>query len=297
MRRLSTATFLLLLPFTLYLLSGCGGSPSKKAPSTGGGAEDGDKEVPRTPLATMGTATLKGRVTLDGAVPEPPIIKALTEHKDCMDSPADQKIDRTWIVSKDHGVKNAVIWVQPPADKYFKLTDKEKTPKEKVVTLKQPHCEFIPHILVLFPGYFDGKDMVPTGQVLEVVNNAKFNHNTNIQGDQLVQGGELNKVLVKGEVWKPDLKPQKTPINVKCNIHPFMHAKIWALDNPFYTLTDDDGNYTIANVPAGAEVHVVAWHEGVRNGYALPEGKGASDGEAMTLEDGQTKTLNIKLKR
>lgn len=47
-------------------------------------------------------------------------------------------------------------------------------------------------------------------------------------------------------------------IDVYCNIHPEMVAKVKVLDNAYYTTTDDHGRFQIAGVPAG-NVPVVAW--------------------------------------
>jgi hypothetical protein len=298
MRRLSFAALILLVPFTAYVLTGCGGSGTKKG--SGGSAkstESTEEEGAKTALETAGTATLKGRVTLEGPLPMPKPLPDLVKHKDCHDSPKEQQIDQTWVVSEDRGVRDVVVWVQPPSGKFFKLTKEEATPKEKVVKLEQPHCQFIPHVLVLFPGYYDGSKTVETGQKLEVVNNATFSHNTNIQGDPLINPN-WNQQLTPGKTHDLALKPQPQVINVKCDIHAWMRAKIWALDTPFSAKTDKDGNYKIENVPAGAKVSVVAWHEELPGeGFALPEFSGSADGQEVTFEKGKTRELNFKIKR
>ena len=40
-------------------------------------------------------------------------------------------------------------------------------------------------------------------------------------------------------------------VEVFCHIHSHMHAYILVLDNPYFTVTDKDGNFTIENVPDG----------------------------------------------
>jgi len=47
-------------------------------------------------------------------------------------------------------------------------------------------------------------------------------------------------------------------IDVYCNIHPEMAAKILVLDNPHFAVTTADGRFTIPRVPAG-EYPYVAW--------------------------------------
>jgi plastocyanin len=47
-------------------------------------------------------------------------------------------------------------------------------------------------------------------------------------------------------------------VDVYCNIHPDMVAKVKVLDNAFYTITDARGAFTIEGVPPG-EYPIVAW--------------------------------------
>jgi hypothetical protein len=83
----------------------------------------------------------------------------------------------------------------------------------------------------------------------------------------------------------PDL-----PISFKCDIHPWMNAKCWAMDHPYIARTDEDGKFTIANVPTGVELQVVGWHEGA--GYF----NGGPGGKAMKLEEKNTQDFKIKAK-
>ena len=63
------------------------------------------------------------------------------------------------------------------------------------------------------------------------------------------------------------VKAKKTGvIDVFCNIHPQMAAKVVVLDTKFYALTEADGKFRIPNVPPGS-YELVAWQ---------PRGKDAS---------------------
>jgi len=59
----------------------------------------------------------------------------------------------------------------------------------------------------------------------------------------------------------PVEKSWKAPemIEVKCNIHPWMHGWFAVVKGPYAT-TDANGNYTISNVPPGNHT-VTAWQE------------------------------------
>jgi plastocyanin len=47
-------------------------------------------------------------------------------------------------------------------------------------------------------------------------------------------------------------------VDVYCNIHPDMVAKVKVLENAYYTVTGKDGTFKIENVPAG-EYPIIAW--------------------------------------
>ena len=40
-------------------------------------------------------------------------------------------------------------------------------------------------------------------------------------------------------------------VEISCHVHPFMKATLFVLQNPYYTVTDANGKYSIRNVPAG----------------------------------------------
>src|SRR5262249_3510445 len=65
----------------------------------------------------------------------------------------------------------------------------------------------------------------------------------------LYQDGESKQITVD----RPGL------VNVYCNIHPEMAAKIKVLDNRFFAVTTKDGKFRITGVPMGAHP-LVAWH-------------------------------------
>ncbi len=48
-----------------------------------------------------------------------------------------------------------------------------------------------------------------------------------------------------------------------CNVHPEMSSYIVVAPTPYYAVTNDKGEYTIANVPDGSYT-VSAWHEGAK---------------------------------
>jgi len=90
---------------------------------------------------------------------------------------------------------------------------------------------------------------VQTGQKIIVKNSDPCVHNVhtkptaNPEGNQVQMpgGADLNFTFDKPE---PFLKFQ-------CDVHPWMFAWVTVVDSPYFALSDQDGKFTIKNVPAG----------------------------------------------
>jgi len=40
-----------------------------------------------------------------------------------------------------------------------------------------------------------------------------------------------------------------------------MSAKLWVFNHPYFAVTNENGEFTIENVPSGEELVVYMWHE------------------------------------
>jgi len=207
-------------------------------------------------------------------------------------SPTPEELnDPTWVVDADGGLKNVVVWLAPPDRDHFfafKPDDDDLKPDgkagwKKTATLRQPHCAYIPHVQALFSHYRDAKgELKETEQELEVTNESKFTHNTNLN-----ESLGVNPALPSGVTEKLP-RPRKRllnkePIVAGCDIHPWMKAYIWAFDHPFAAFTDEHGKFTIKNAPAGADLKLMVWHEKLE--YITGE-----KGEAIKLDKDKAKT-------
>ena len=66
-------------------------------------------------------------------------------------------------------------------------------------------------------------------------------------------------------------------VNLRCNGgHVWMNADMFVVRHPYYTVTDDSGQFELTNVPPGT-YQIVAWHEGWNteklNAYDVPTGR------------------------
>jgi hypothetical protein len=247
----------------------------------------------RQPLKAEGWGSLTGRILYDGNPPAPKsLVPNMSQHADkscCLNPNAKpiEKEDNTWIVDpKTKGVANVLIYLKAPTGTYFPIHDKDKVRKDKV-SLDQPHCMFVPHMLALYPSYFDGQKDVPTGEEFEIKNSAPVPHNTRAIGNPLKNPG-FNVTLPPGSQKVFDLKPQPLPVLINCDIHPWMNAKVGVYDHPYFAITKEDGTFSIPRVPAGAEVTFMGWHEAI--GYIE-----SKDGRKLTFKAGENTVPDISI--
>jgi hypothetical protein len=113
----------------------------------------------------------------------------------------------------------------------------------KKVTLTQKGCWYEPHVFG-----------IQTGQKLEILNDDPVMHNVNGQPD-------FNAAMPPGvpPMTKSFSKP-KIMFPLKCNIHPWMHAFVGVVDNPYYAVTGANGKFDIKDLPAG-KYTIEAWNE------------------------------------
>jgi len=295
MRKISALGLALMIPALAMLVtaSGCNKPAEKGDKGTGAStstvpADKGDKgEKPpvdkggkKEALTAKTDGIIKGFVRYDGTPPEASITPAMKTHQDkdvCLAGKESDKVDQTWLVSSDKGVANVVIYLKEPAGKTFSVTDELKKPFAKNAVLDQPHCAFVPHVIALYPA---------AGQKLEVKNSAKVPHNTKIEGNPKKNPTE-NITLPPSETKTLDLQFQQGPLAASCQLHPWMNAKIWTFNSPYFAVTDENGAFEIPNVPSGVELTVMVWHESF--------GADAREAEKKTLKAG-TNDLELKVK-
>lgn len=179
--------------------------------------------------------TIEGKLVYQGTVPTRKIIP--TKDKEVCGGIRDQP---QVIVGPDKGVKDVVLYLKKVAK--GKAWEKpEKTPE-----LVNKDCEFAPHVQV-----------IPVGGEVDVVNADPILHNTHSFLGRLTV---FNLALPnKGQrITRPLKKPGL--VRVECDAHGWMLGWIYVADSPYYAVTDEDGTFTITDVPPGTYT-LVAWQE------------------------------------
>jgi hypothetical protein len=180
--------------------------------------------------------------------------------------------DETWIVNpKNKGLKSAFVWLEgaKKGDKLPIHPSLEKVAPAKI-DVDQPSCAFIAHAIAL-----------REGQILTAKNSSPIGHNFKWTGNPTVNPG--GNVLLPPGASKDidDLKADRIPIALECNIHPWMKGWARVFDHPYYAVTDDDGNFTLKNAPAG-DFRIKVWHG---SGGWLGGAKG-KDGQPISIRAG-----------
>ena len=131
---------------------------------------------------------------------------------------------------------------------YIAFTKEKGLPSEPPI-MDQWHVEFIPHILPILKG-----------SVVDFPNTDTVRHNVYspvpIPGTQkMLSLGTYDPEIIK------TVRLDKTgEIPLRCNVHQEMSAFIVVLGNPYFTITNKKGEFTIDNVPAG-KYTLKTWHE------------------------------------
>jgi hypothetical protein len=221
--------------------------------------------------------TVKGQLVYGGPnVPEQKPLKVNKDEAHCLAK--GPILDHEWIVNKQNkGVKNVFVWVAvDPAAAVKTLPihpSLQAVPKEPNV-IDQPQCMFEPYASVM-----------REGQKLIVKNGAPVAHNANYSGSRLKNPGS-NPIVPAGQQLTIDLKADRFPVRLSCNIHGWMKGFVGVYDHPYFALTDANGNFEIKLAPAG-NLRIFFWHEGA--GWRLAQA--GAQGEPITIKAKETTDL------
>ena len=212
---------------------------------------------------------IKGTFVFEGDIPSASKIKV---EKDAAVCGKHNLVDEALVVNADNkGIANIVVYMYLSSkDKDPPIHESYKESEDAEVVFDNKDCEFQPRVALL-----------RTSQTLLIGNKDSVGHNTNMSALN------FNPIVpANGELKKQFKKAQKRPVEVSCNIHPWMKGWVVLKDNPYFAVTDEDGKFEIKNVPAG-EWNFTFWHE--KSGYVDEVTK---DGKSEKWKKGR---LSIKV--
>jgi plastocyanin len=187
--------------------------------------------------ALMFAGTISGKVTYTGApVKQKPI--DMSKEPSCAKQHATPVTTETVVTGAGNTLENVVVYISAGAD--------DANAPSQAVTFTQKGCQYLPHVLAMH-----------TGQELQVVNDDQTSHNIHPLAKV---NREWNKSQPPGSPAIQDKFDQPEFISVKCNIHPWMHGWFVVLKTNHYSISKDDGGFSLPNLPPG-KYTVTAWHE------------------------------------
>ncbi len=198
-----------------------------------------------------------GKITFKGSVPENPVLKVTKDEDYCGNT---LKADY-YVVDSNGGLKNVVVMIEN--------IDKGKAyDKKGIVEFENTKCMFSPHVSVGV-----------RGQKLGIVSRDPILHNTHLyHGPKQKTMYNVAIPLQDRVIKKPLRKPGE--VVVKCDAHEWMLGYVYVGNNPYITVTAEDGTFKITDVPPG-NYKVKIWHEKL--------GEASQD---VTVSAGGTATLD-----
>jgi hypothetical protein len=193
--------------------------------------------------SAAGEGKITGTVKLDGT---PPHQRGIDMSKDPYCSKAHANSPATTelvVVGKDGGLENVVLYISEGLS-----ADAASAKPTAVPVFDQKNCLYTPHVLAM-----------DVSQDFKVITSDQTAHNIHPEPNPLTGNIPWNQSQPPGA--PPVTKSWKAPemIHVKCNIHPWMSGYFAVVKGPYAT-TDENGSYTIQNVPPGSYT-VTAWQE------------------------------------
>jgi hypothetical protein len=194
-------------------------------------------------VSAAGDGKITGSVKFEGTAPH---MKGIDMSKDPYCSKAhatDPAHLEEVVVGKDGGLQNVVLYLSDGLTASALTGSNGPQP-----VLDQKNCMYTPHVTA-----------VNVGQEFKVTTSDQTTHNIHPNPNPMTGNIPWNQSQPPGA--SPVVKTWKAVemIPVQCNIHPWMHGYFAVVKGPYAT-TDDSGNYTINNVPAGTYT-VTAWQE------------------------------------
>ncbi|HUD49727.1 MAG TPA: hypothetical protein VMR33_23065 [Candidatus Baltobacteraceae bacterium] len=198
-----------------------------------------------------------GKVTLKGT---PPPEKAIQFDDTCSKLNPVVTTTRHYVVGQDNGLANVFVYISKG------LEGKKFTPPTQASELNQEGCNYHPYV-----------SGVMVGQPVAIKNSDPVMHNIHalpkVDGNTEFNFAQPTQGDVNDTKWTASITAPEVLVKLKCDVHPWMFAYIGVQNNPYFAITDKDGNFKIANVPAGTYT-LTAYHL---------KAHGASPGETQDI--------------
>lgn len=235
-----------------------------------------------------GFATLRGVVQLNRAVSVPDGPLAFGDDARLC-SPNGQPLRYTALqMGADNGLGNVAIWLTKPRkipedpkwihEQYQATRDAVLTGKD---AFNQKACVFLSPMFAM-----------RSTQKVEILNSDSMLHNTKIEGDPGGGAAGFNSgISPGGKLSYEPIGYSHRPFRVSCSIHGWMKSYMLVRPNPFFAVSDTDGKFEIAHLPAGIDMEFRVSHEGTFFGADV---KATRNGDPLAIKSGRLKLSGIE---
>lgn len=176
---------------------------------------------------------ITGTISLKGAPPAEKAITPLKNDPNCGKLVTDTPMTTFYVVGEGGALAEAVVVLEG-------LEGNSTGASAAPQVIDQKGCLYLPYV-----------SAVQTGQKIIVKNSDPVLHNVHAT-PQVAGNKEQNLAQMPGgaDLDFSFAKPEDF-LRFKCDVHPWMFCYVTVLDHPYFDVSDENGAYTISNVPPG----------------------------------------------
>lgn len=229
--------YVYVLALLLVIVAACGRQQEQPAEQPAPEAPVGQ---PAVPVDEASAATVTGKVNFEGEAPKPGRIQMAADPV-CLRLHAQPVTSEEVVVNQNGTLRHVFVYVKSGLEgRTF------KAPSDPVV-LDQQGCMYKPHVFG-----------IQTGQPLKILNSDPTLHNIHAwtQKNPPFNLGMPNK----GMEFTRKFETPEVMVPIKCDVHKWMTAYVGVLNHPYYSVTGEDGTFSLKSLPPGKYL-IEAWHE------------------------------------
>lgn len=230
------------------------------------------------PVQATEWGTLSGQFIYTGKPFQPPKIKVTKDQEFCGKF-KNHIVNQSLLIGENGGIKNIFIYLRNTKLAESQIHTSYKLLPEKVY-IENKDCIIEPHTLGLWYKH----------QKLIATNEDPLGHNFHLF---LINNQTSCSVIPQnGQHTFEFHTKEPLPIKIGCDIHTWESAYLLILDHPYFSTTNENGSFTIKNIPIG-DWEFQLWHE--RTGYLAAKEEWKRGKIKMKIKPGKNDLREIKV--